>query len=178
MLKGAAASHAVLTKGDSRKMTLIAGVNQSTITDAAIRDGEFEFTFSPEGDGTVPLAFAKLPSVPTYYIEGAHGSLPNNYTVQRAVIDILQQGATSLLDTQYNPPAARRAPVVERESAPYWPVSDFAATEFASVFYPLILEGKTVGESVLAGRKRLRETNERDWANYISYGSPDFVLKA
>lgn len=117
VLKGAAASHAVLAKGDSRKMTLIAGVNQSTITDAWIRNGEFEFAFSPEGDGTVPLAFAKLPGVPTYYIEEAHGSLPNNRTVQDAVIEILQRGSTSQLDTQYVPPPARRAPVVERESA-------------------------------------------------------------
>lgn len=117
VLKGAAASHALLVKGDSEKMTLIAGVNQSTVTDVAVKKGEFEFTFSPEGDGTVPLAFARLAGVPTYYIEEAHGSLPNNRTVQRAVIDILQRGVTSQLDTEYYPPPVRRAPFIACESA-------------------------------------------------------------
>ena len=36
-------------------------------------------------DGTVPMAFAELPGMKTFYVEESHGSLPNNGAVGRAV---------------------------------------------------------------------------------------------
>lgn len=86
---------------------LIAGVNQETVVDLELRDDEFLYEHSNEGDGTVPKAFAELTGTKTYYIEESHGSLPNNRLVAQATIDILQQGETSLLPQHWAP--ARRS---------------------------------------------------------------------
>jgi hypothetical protein len=68
--------------------------------------------------------------------------------------------------------------------ATFWPVSDSGAGMFAGVFYDRLLSGLkpgaeavTMGAAVLAARQRLREKGENDWANYMLYGNPDFVLK-
>jgi CHAT domain-containing protein len=58
----------------------------------------------------------------------------------------------------------------------YWPVGDFAAKTFADSFYSMILEGRTVGQAIQQGRTAIQRQS-RDWANYIFYGNPDFVLK-
>jgi hypothetical protein len=34
-----------------------------------------------------------------------------------------------------------------------------------------------MGEAVLAARQALQRAGEKDWANYMLYGNPDFVLK-
>ncbi|MCA9222533.1 MAG: hypothetical protein KDA71_19535, partial [Planctomycetales bacterium] len=91
-----------LAPGDDR-MTLIAGVDQETITNMRVRDGDFEYLTSRVGDGTVPLEFAKLDNVHTWYAEESHGSLPNNREVIRATIDILQTGRTSELADTWSP---------------------------------------------------------------------------
>jgi hypothetical protein len=59
----------------------------------------------------------------------------------------------------------------------YWPVRDDAANAFATTFYTKLLAGHPVGDAILAGRKQLEGTKSRDWADYILYGSYDFVLK-
>jgi CHAT domain-containing protein len=59
----------------------------------------------------------------------------------------------------------------------YWPVGDDAALTFAQTFYPLLLAGKPLGGALLAGRSKVRETGSADWADYIFYGDPAFVLK-
>jgi CHAT domain-containing protein len=60
----------------------------------------------------------------------------------------------------------------------YWPVGDAEAAGFAETFYQKILLGSSIGEALQAGRARVRdELNSKDWANYILYGNPDFVLK-
>ena len=91
-----------LAPGDER-MALIAGVDQETITNLRVRDGDFEYLTSRAGDGTVPLEFAKLDNVATWYAEESHGSLPNNREVIRATIDILQTGRTSELTDSWSP---------------------------------------------------------------------------
>jgi pimeloyl-ACP methyl ester carboxylesterase len=98
-----------LAKADSR-FYLIAGVNQDTVTGLRMDGGEFSYEISPDGDGTVPLAFARLADIPdgqTYFVEEGHGSLPNNGAVETAVADLLAKGATSALPT--TPPPSRRA---------------------------------------------------------------------
>jgi hypothetical protein len=60
-------------------------------------DGEFEYIESDDGDGTVPLAFAQLPGVVTYYVEDSHGSLPMNGTVCQCVQDLIDRGESSVL---------------------------------------------------------------------------------
>ena len=84
---------------------LIAGVNQDTVTDLSNPAGQFVYTVTPDGDGTVPLRLAELPGVPTFYVEETHGSLPNNGLVAQAVTELISRGDTSALPTE--PPRRR-----------------------------------------------------------------------
>ena len=60
----------------------------------------------------------------------------------------------------------------------YWPVGDEAAECFAEVFYTELLNKRPIGEALLAGRNRVRSVAKSvDWADYIHYGSYDFLLK-
>jgi hypothetical protein len=59
----------------------------------------------------------------------------------------------------------------------YWEVGDAAAMTFADTFYRELVGGRTLCESLQLGRKAVRAVDDRDWADYIFYGSPDFVLK-
>ncbi len=102
-----------LAAADSR-FFLIAGVNQDTVTGLRVDRGEFVYEISPDGDGTVPLAFAQLANIPgnqIYYVEEGHGSLPNNGSVEAAVADLLSTGATSALPNE-RPPARRATRLV------------------------------------------------------------------
>lgn len=86
---------------------LIAGVNQDTVTDLSIQAGQFVYTVTPDGDGTVPLAMAELPGARTFYVEETHGSLPNHRLVARAVGELINQGETEALPSE--PPRRRDA---------------------------------------------------------------------
>ena len=59
----------------------------------------------------------------------------------------------------------------------HWVVSDDAAPAFVEAFYGALLQGKPIGEAVSSGRHTVRKLKSRDWADYIHYGSPEFVLK-
>ena len=59
----------------------------------------------------------------------------------------------------------------------YWPVGDAAAKSFAETFYTGLLSGQTIGEALLEGRKKVRDLKSVDWADYVLYGSHEFVLK-
>ena len=98
-------AQAFLAPADER-FTLIAGINQDTVTDAHFDGTQFTFSVSKEGDGTVPLTFAQLPNVQTYYVEESHGSLPNNSKVITAVKDILALGHTEALASTWVPQRA------------------------------------------------------------------------
>ena len=79
---------------------LIAGVNQDTVTGLRVEQGEFVYEISPDGDGTVPVEFARLANIPeeqVYYVEQGHGGMPNNGTVETAIIDLLSNGVTAAL---------------------------------------------------------------------------------
>jgi len=106
-----------LAPADSR-FFLIAGVNQDTVTGLRMNGSEFAYEISPDGDGTVPLDFARLTNIPedqTYYVEEGHGSLPNNGAVETAVIDILSKSSTVALPTQRPPTNRARRVVSEAE---------------------------------------------------------------
>ena len=49
----------------------------------------------------MPLKLALLPGAKTYYIDEAHGSLPNNKWVAEAVGEILSRGETSVLPAEW-----------------------------------------------------------------------------
>lgn len=59
----------------------------------------------------------------------------------------------------------------------YWPVNDVAAEVFATVFYDGLLRGDSLGTALMAARQALAKAGQGDWADYILYGDPDFVLK-
>ncbi len=105
-----------LAPADSR-FFLVAGVNQDTVTGLRLEHDEFKYEISPDGDGTVPLAFARLAGISdkqTYYVEEGHGSLPNNGAVASTVLDLLSTGTTSALPNQR--PVSRRVPRLVSEA--------------------------------------------------------------
>ncbi len=106
----------LLADADER-FCLVAGVNQRTVTGMfAERAGSrvrFRFEESLEGDGSVPLALALLPGARTWYVEEAHGGLPNNGAVGDAVVELLERGETSRLARQWARPAEPGRRVLE-----------------------------------------------------------------
>ena len=91
-----------LAKADDR-FFLIAGVDQETTVGLRFEEDEFVYDNSVEGDGTVPLASARLDGTQTYYVAESHGSLPNNRVIAKAVSDILATGNTAELPQEWIP---------------------------------------------------------------------------
>jgi hypothetical protein len=60
----------------------------------------------------------------------------------------------------------------------YWPVEDASAALFAAAFYTSLVGGSSVGEALRTGRESLRAKKFVDWADYVHFGSYDFVVKA
>ncbi|MGE3309356.1 MAG: CHAT domain-containing protein [Limisphaerales bacterium] len=59
----------------------------------------------------------------------------------------------------------------------YWPVGDDAAEVFSRAFYPALVAGRAIGDAVLEGRRAVEARGSADWADYLFYGNPEFVLK-
>lgn len=59
----------------------------------------------------------------------------------------------------------------------YWPVGDDPAKLFAERFYKGLMNGQSIGTALVASRKAVWESGSVDWADYIHYGSHDFLLK-
>ncbi|MGH8130021.1 MAG: CHAT domain-containing protein, partial [Steroidobacteraceae bacterium] len=59
----------------------------------------------------------------------------------------------------------------------WWPVSDTAATAFATTLYRDLAKGTAIGAALNDARAAVRELPSADWANYLHYGSFDFALK-
>jgi len=82
-------------------IVLIAGIDQETVVDAHLSNGEFAYAYSTDGDGTVPLKSAqRVDANAVYFVACKHGSLPGNLLIQRALPDILAGGRTTVLETQ------------------------------------------------------------------------------
>ncbi len=79
------------------RFRLIAGFGQDTVLGVKRLSQRLEFGRGPAGDGTVPLALAHWPGMPTWYVEESHGSLPGNADVGRAVIDLARGDTTEVL---------------------------------------------------------------------------------
>jgi CHAT domain-containing protein len=60
----------------------------------------------------------------------------------------------------------------------WWPVSDGAASTFATSIYRDLARGRSIGEALNAARRAVRALPSADWANYLHYGSFDFRLKS
>jgi len=96
LLQRAAAERAAWPAIDDRCLHIV-GVRQDTVTAATLRGKEFEYTVSPQGDGTVPLSLAARPGERAWYVGEKHGGLPNNGRVIAAVVDLLRTGITRRL---------------------------------------------------------------------------------
>lgn len=86
----------------SARMVHIAGFGQLTIERAQHGPGGLAYVSSAAGDGTVPLARARLRGLRMLYVEALHGDLAHHPEVIRAIIELLRDGATRRL--------ARRVP--------------------------------------------------------------------
>ena len=60
----------------------------------------------------------------------------------------------------------------------WWPVSDSAASAFATTLYRDLAKGESIGNALNSARGAVRSLPSADWANYLHYGSFDFALKA
>ena len=96
ILEGARTAVDGLPPPDER-FRLIAGFGQDTVLGLRRSGRRLEFGRGPAGDGTVPLALAQWPNLPTWYAEESHGSLPGNPEVGRAVVDLARADATTAL---------------------------------------------------------------------------------
>jgi hypothetical protein len=56
-------------------------------------------------------------------------------------------------------------------------LGDTHAEQFAAILYKALALGHCIGEALREGRKRVMELKSVDWADYIHYGSPAFVVK-
>ena len=59
----------------------------------------------------------------------------------------------------------------------YWPVNDTAASRFANAFYAGLLAGKPLSLAMREARQAAKSVSPRDWANYMHFGDPLYVLR-
>lgn len=93
LLKSAATLDDRLHPGDSRFHAII-GCNRVTATGIALRGGEFEYEYGQLGDGTVPMALAKLDGARNAWIECGHSEMPLDERVIAGTLELLERGAT------------------------------------------------------------------------------------
>jgi hypothetical protein len=75
----------------------IAGSGQRTVVGVEARDGDFSYLVNSAGDGTVALASATQPGLPTWYLRCEHSVLPRDPRVGRALLELLAAGSTTRL---------------------------------------------------------------------------------
>jgi hypothetical protein len=107
LLRQVAAIRAGLAPVDSR-MVHIVGVNQETVIGLRRTAAGFEYAMDRNGDGTVPLALARVPKLKCYFVDEAHADLANNARVIQAVIDIVRSGRSDALPQRWR---AKSGPV-------------------------------------------------------------------
>lgn len=88
------------------RVLALAGAAPRTVHDVVIRDGTTLLDVTTEGDGRVTYASSRLPGVVTWFVEAGHGDLPGHPSLLPALLELLDQGATSRLPTV--PPSASR----------------------------------------------------------------------
>lgn len=96
LLRAARHGGAALAAPDER-FTVVVGVGQETVTAVHRRRGDFIYTVTRHGDGTVPVACARLPGARHYYAAVAHSELTRDGRVASAVVELLRAGRTRRL---------------------------------------------------------------------------------
>ena len=84
---------------------------------------------------------------------------------------------TSNLDDQASIAEAMMLRGVMNIIGTYWPVGDRAAQEFSRNFYASLLAGDRLGLAMCKARRAVRDIGSSDWANYLHYGDPEYVLR-
>jgi pimeloyl-ACP methyl ester carboxylesterase len=83
------------------RCSVIAGIEQETITSLSREADMFVYEVTRGGDGTVPLSRALWADARTWYVSSEnHGTLSTSTAVLTALIDILREGATARLSTE------------------------------------------------------------------------------
>ena len=99
--------------GRDQRFVLIAGNNQETVTGMTVdSSGEFRFTTTTAGDGTVPLDFARFDTsaqIPTYLANVTHNGIIADGNVSAALDDILRTGQTIRLPRDTGSSTDRRS---------------------------------------------------------------------
>jgi hypothetical protein len=93
LLRSAAGLEARMAPADAR-FAMVVGCNRTTATGVALRDGDFEYEYSLQGDGTVPIELARLPGARHSYVECGHSDMPLFDRVIAGATDLLSTGAT------------------------------------------------------------------------------------
>jgi hypothetical protein len=100
LLSQVSAVRARLAPVDPRMIHII-GVNQETVVSLRCGAGGFEYAMDRNGDGTVPLALAKLPKLKAYFVDESHANLANNSRVILAIVDLVRRGHTRELPERW-----------------------------------------------------------------------------
>jgi hypothetical protein len=100
LLRAAAGLEHRMAPADAR-FTMVVGCNRTTATGVALRSdgdggdgGDFEYEYSLQGDGTVPVELARLPGAHHSYVECGHSDMPLDERVIAGTVDLLKTGAT------------------------------------------------------------------------------------
>jgi hypothetical protein len=97
--------------------------------------------------------------------------------VRGETVDPQVRPATDVAARSYGVAEAMMRGGISNYLSTYWPVRDDAAETFATTFYKGVLGGAAIGAALLDARKAVAELKVSDWADYILYGSYDFILK-
>ncbi|MGH8228608.1 MAG: esterase/lipase family protein [Steroidobacteraceae bacterium] len=114
LLESARSVSRLLAPADERCAAIV-GVGQETVTGAELRRGEFMYTVTRRGDGTVPISSARLEHALNYHAAVSHSDLTRDPTVAAAVVDLLRTGSTRRLPSKWSSRSAAEAHVSDRE---------------------------------------------------------------
>jgi pimeloyl-ACP methyl ester carboxylesterase len=103
-----------LSNGDERFVNIV-GWGQETVTRATRRNGEFVYTITRQGDGTVPVSSAELPRARNYYTTVAHSELARDPIVAQAIADVLRTGETQKLRNKLSPGGKAQARISDTQ---------------------------------------------------------------
>jgi len=93
LLRAATGVAGRMASADAR-FDVVVGCNRTTATRLALRDGDFAYEYTLEGDGTVPLPLALLAGARHRYVDCGHSDMPLSNRVIRGTIDLLRTGRT------------------------------------------------------------------------------------
>jgi hypothetical protein len=93
LLRAASGLEQRMAPADAR-FSMVVGCNRTTATGVALRNGDFEYEYSQQGDGTVPIELARLAGARHSYVECGHSDMPLADKVIAGTVDLLSTGAT------------------------------------------------------------------------------------